>query len=209
MFTYIFAITNVYVTSDIFDGIFLFIQLSKKYGSVFTVYFGTNKVVVLAGYKTVKEALVSCAEEFGDRDISPIFYDINQGHGMIFLYQICYYAEIANKAVFVICSILNLEKPLINIYSISQYKLYSGFRKYSYPYIFFASDSRSRFSSRLIKFPFMPNNLHSITCSDKLIFVQKFIEAPLRVISLFCLLGEVSTNFASLGNNLGSYFCSS
>ncbi|XP_041858959.1 cytochrome P450 2K1-like isoform X1 [Melanotaenia boesemani] len=59
-------------------------ELSKKHGSVFTVYFGPKKVVVLAGYKTVKEALVSYAEEFGDRDISPIFYDINRGHGILF-----------------------------------------------------------------------------------------------------------------------------
>uniref|UniRef100_A0A3Q3W672 Cytochrome P450 2K1-like n=1 Tax=Mola mola TaxID=94237 RepID=A0A3Q3W672_MOLML len=42
------------------------------------------KVVVLAGYKTVKEALVNKAEEFGDRYISPIFYDISQGHGILF-----------------------------------------------------------------------------------------------------------------------------
>ncbi|KAM7386908.1 hypothetical protein PAMA_009503 [Pampus argenteus] len=59
-------------------------MLSKKYGSVFTVYFGTNKVVVLAGYKAVKEALVSNAEEFGDRNISPVFHDINRGHGILF-----------------------------------------------------------------------------------------------------------------------------
>ena len=65
---------------------FIFFQLSKKYGSVFKVYFGTNKVVVLAGYKTVKEALVSYAEEFGDRDIAPIFYDSSRGHGMTFLH---------------------------------------------------------------------------------------------------------------------------
>ncbi|KAJ4932605.1 hypothetical protein JOQ06_011023 [Pogonophryne albipinna] len=59
-------------------------ELSKKYGSVFTVYFGTNKVVVLAGYKSVKNALVSNAEEFGEREISPIFYDMNEGHGILF-----------------------------------------------------------------------------------------------------------------------------
>uniref|UniRef100_A0A8C9Z546 Uncharacterized protein n=1 Tax=Sander lucioperca TaxID=283035 RepID=A0A8C9Z546_SANLU len=59
-------------------------ELSKKHGSVFTVYFGTSKVVVLSGYKAVKEALVSYADEFGDRYISPIFYDTNQGHGIIF-----------------------------------------------------------------------------------------------------------------------------
>lgn len=38
-------------------------------------------MVVLANHKTVKEALVGSSEQFGDRDISPIFYDINQGHG--------------------------------------------------------------------------------------------------------------------------------
>lgn len=32
------------------------------------MYLGSRKVVVLAGYKTVKEALVNHAEEFGDRD---------------------------------------------------------------------------------------------------------------------------------------------
>uniref|UniRef100_A0A3Q3WHG3 Uncharacterized protein n=1 Tax=Mola mola TaxID=94237 RepID=A0A3Q3WHG3_MOLML len=61
-----------------------FCEVRRKYGSVFTVYLGTSKVVVLAGYKTVKEALVNKAEEFGDRYISPIFYDISQGHGILF-----------------------------------------------------------------------------------------------------------------------------
>ncbi|XP_074552542.1 cytochrome P450 2K1-like [Halichoeres trimaculatus] len=60
-------------------------ELSKKYGSVFTVHFAPNKVVVLAGYKTVREALVGFAEEFGERHIYPIFYDLNQGHGLVFV----------------------------------------------------------------------------------------------------------------------------
>ncbi|XP_034046726.1 cytochrome P450 2K1-like [Thalassophryne amazonica] len=59
-------------------------EFSKKYGSVFTVYFGPTKVVVLTGYKTVKEALVNYSEEFGDRSITPIFNDINHGHGILF-----------------------------------------------------------------------------------------------------------------------------
>uniref|UniRef100_A0A3B3BUB6 Cytochrome P450 2K1-like n=1 Tax=Oryzias melastigma TaxID=30732 RepID=A0A3B3BUB6_ORYME len=59
-------------------------ELSKSYGPVFTVYFGIQKVVVLAGYKAVKEALINNAEEFGDRDISPIFQDMNKGHGILF-----------------------------------------------------------------------------------------------------------------------------
>lgn len=74
---------------DLYWTIFLpkcvfFFQLSKKHGSVFTVYLGTSRVVVLAGYKAVIEALVNHREEFGDRDISPIFYDLNHGHGMIY-----------------------------------------------------------------------------------------------------------------------------
>uniref|UniRef100_A0A3P8RI64 Cytochrome P450 2K1-like n=2 Tax=Astatotilapia calliptera TaxID=8154 RepID=A0A3P8RI64_ASTCA len=59
-------------------------ELSKTYGSVFTVYLGTNKVVVLAGYKAVREALVNYAVEFGERNVSPIFKDLNRGHGILF-----------------------------------------------------------------------------------------------------------------------------
>ncbi|XP_037834548.1 cytochrome P450 2K1 [Kryptolebias marmoratus] len=59
-------------------------NLSKTYGPVFQVYFGPKKVVVLAGYRTVKEALLNQAEEFGNREITPLFYDFNQGHGIVF-----------------------------------------------------------------------------------------------------------------------------
>ncbi|KAJ8283585.1 hypothetical protein COCON_G00024350 [Conger conger] len=59
-------------------------ELSKKYGSVFTVHLGPKKVVILAGYKTVKQALVNYAEEFGDREIVPIFRDTFKEHGVAF-----------------------------------------------------------------------------------------------------------------------------
>ncbi|XP_019734812.1 cytochrome P450 2K1-like isoform X2 [Hippocampus comes] len=59
-------------------------SLSKTYGPVFTVKFGPKKVVVLAGTKAVKQALINHAEEFGERDINPLFHDFNQGHGIIF-----------------------------------------------------------------------------------------------------------------------------
>ncbi|XP_073713849.1 cytochrome P450 2K1-like [Misgurnus anguillicaudatus] len=58
-------------------------EMAKQYGSVFTVYFGPKKVVVLAGYKTVKRALVHYADEFGDREIMPLFRDFTKGHGII------------------------------------------------------------------------------------------------------------------------------
>ncbi|XP_078126607.1 cytochrome P450 2K1-like isoform X1 [Sander vitreus] len=60
------------------------VDLSKKYGPVFTVYLGPKKVVVLAGYRTVKQALVNHAEEFGDREVTPIFHDFNKGNGILF-----------------------------------------------------------------------------------------------------------------------------
>uniref|UniRef100_A0A8C2ZHQ0 Cytochrome P450 n=1 Tax=Cyclopterus lumpus TaxID=8103 RepID=A0A8C2ZHQ0_CYCLU len=55
------------------------VKFSKKYGSVFTVYLGPQKVVVLAGYKTVKEALVNRADEFGERHAMQITHDYNLG----------------------------------------------------------------------------------------------------------------------------------
>ncbi|XP_074471428.1 cytochrome P450 2K1-like isoform X2 [Sebastes fasciatus] len=59
------------------------LKLSKKYGSVFTVYLGPKKVVFLAGYKTVKEALVTCADEFGEKNSPRILIENYQGHGTL------------------------------------------------------------------------------------------------------------------------------
>ncbi|TSK87603.1 ATP-binding cassette sub-family A member 3 [Bagarius yarrelli] len=58
-------------------------SLAQTYGPVFKVYFGTKKVVVLAGYKTVKQALVNYAEEFGEREINNTF-KFAEGHGILF-----------------------------------------------------------------------------------------------------------------------------
>ena len=38
-------------------------------------------MVVLAGYKAVKEALVSNAEDFGDRDLFVLTHELSKGHG--------------------------------------------------------------------------------------------------------------------------------
>ncbi|XP_033181765.1 cytochrome P450 2K1-like [Anabas testudineus] len=59
------------------------LQLSKKYGTVFSVSLGPKKVVVLAGYKTVKEALLNYADEFGERDPTRIAHEENKGHGIV------------------------------------------------------------------------------------------------------------------------------
>ncbi|KAM9354927.1 cytochrome P450 2K1-like [Pholidichthys leucotaenia] len=59
-----------------------FLEFAKKYGSVFTVYLGPQKVVMLAGYKTVKEALVDYDEIFRGRDILQIIYELSEGKGI-------------------------------------------------------------------------------------------------------------------------------
>ncbi|XP_075454690.1 cytochrome P450 2K1-like [Ascaphus truei] len=59
-------------------------KLSKIYGSVFSIQMGMKKMVVLAGYETVKDALVNHAEEFGERARIPIFQKIDKRMGIIF-----------------------------------------------------------------------------------------------------------------------------
>lgn len=60
---------------------YLHLKLSEKYGNIFTVHFGPRKAVVLAGYETIKEALLTHAEEFGGRAEIPIFQKITKGNG--------------------------------------------------------------------------------------------------------------------------------
>ncbi|XP_060086885.1 cytochrome P450 2K6-like [Heteronotia binoei] len=59
------------------------LKFSKQYGPVFSIQLGFQKMVVLAGYKTVKEALVNQADAFADRPMVPIFEDFEHGHGVI------------------------------------------------------------------------------------------------------------------------------
>ncbi|XP_015276493.1 PREDICTED: cytochrome P450 2K1-like [Gekko japonicus] len=44
---------------------------------------GFQKMVILAGYKTVKEALVNQADAFADRPITPMSEDFHRGHGIV------------------------------------------------------------------------------------------------------------------------------
>ncbi|XP_055507621.1 cytochrome P450 2K1-like [Leucoraja erinacea] len=59
-------------------------ELSEKYGPIFTIKLGTMKAVVLTGYETVKDALINHPDVFGGRAHLPIFDDLNMGHGIIF-----------------------------------------------------------------------------------------------------------------------------
>ncbi|CAL8275868.1 unnamed protein product [Arctogadus glacialis] len=63
-------------------GNLLQLDLNRPHNTLI-VYFGPKKAVVLAGYKTVKQALVDHADEFGDRYISCVSEDINHQHGIL------------------------------------------------------------------------------------------------------------------------------
>ncbi|KFM06439.1 Cytochrome P450 2H1, partial [Aptenodytes forsteri] len=58
-------------------------KLSKKYGPVFTIYLGPQKVVVLYGYDIVKEALIDQADDFSGRGNLPLLKKLFQGTGIV------------------------------------------------------------------------------------------------------------------------------
>ncbi|XP_067865509.1 cytochrome P450 2K1-like [Heterodontus francisci] len=59
------------------------VKLSEKYGSVYSVRLGPEKVVVLAGYETVKNALINHADEFRGRPDVPIMNVLKEGSGVV------------------------------------------------------------------------------------------------------------------------------
>ncbi|XP_069831999.1 cytochrome P450 2C5-like isoform X2 [Dendropsophus ebraccatus] len=62
------------------------VQLSKKFGTVFSVQVGQEKMVILCGYETVKDALVNYGEEFSGRPDQPITKIMSANNGVLFSY---------------------------------------------------------------------------------------------------------------------------
>ncbi|KAM4668494.1 cytochrome P450 2H1-like [Amazona ochrocephala] len=58
-------------------------KLSEKYGSVFTIYLGPQKFVVLYGYDVVKEALIDQADNFSGRGNFPLLKRVFKGSGIV------------------------------------------------------------------------------------------------------------------------------
>ncbi|KAM9070684.1 cytochrome P450 2C23-like isoform 2-T2 [Sarcophilus harrisii] len=61
-----------------------FSQLADKYGPIYTLYFGSQRIVVLYGYKIMKEALIDQGDGFVDRGNIAIFDDIMKRKGIVF-----------------------------------------------------------------------------------------------------------------------------
>ncbi|XP_044518576.1 cytochrome P450 2C42-like isoform X2 [Gracilinanus agilis] len=58
-------------------------KVTKEYGPVFTLQMGFQRVVVLHGYKAVKEALIDHGDKFAARGSIPVFEFISQGLGIV------------------------------------------------------------------------------------------------------------------------------
>ncbi|XP_072918431.1 uncharacterized protein [Hemitrygon akajei] len=61
-----------------------FMELSEKYGPIFSIKLGTMRVVVLSGYETVKDALINHPDQFAGRPHVPIIHDVTQCVGIFF-----------------------------------------------------------------------------------------------------------------------------
>uniref|UniRef100_A0A803JVB6 Cytochrome P450 family 2 subfamily A member 6 gene 8 [provisional] n=1 Tax=Xenopus tropicalis TaxID=8364 RepID=A0A803JVB6_XENTR len=60
------------------------LELGKKYGPVYTLYFGPSPVIILCDYQSIKEALNDQAEEFSGRGKIPSWDQFFQGYGKPF-----------------------------------------------------------------------------------------------------------------------------
>ncbi|XP_063794655.1 cytochrome P450 2A11-like [Pseudophryne corroboree] len=59
-------------------------QLREKYGEVFTIYLGTRPVIVVSGYRSVREILVDRGDDFLGRGDMPCFNYYNKEYGLSF-----------------------------------------------------------------------------------------------------------------------------
>ncbi|KAL3883905.1 hypothetical protein ACJMK2_030135 [Sinanodonta woodiana] len=66
------------------NPLLLFRKWRKQYGDVFSVYMGSQLLVVLNGYKTIKEALVTRGNVFSERPHNFLLDKINEGEGILF-----------------------------------------------------------------------------------------------------------------------------
>ena len=72
-------------------------QFSKTYGPVFTLYFGSQPIVVLHGYEAMKEAFIDHGEEFSGRGRIPVFDKVSTGKGKCVCVLMCILGSFQSK----------------------------------------------------------------------------------------------------------------
>ncbi|XP_051731727.1 cytochrome P450 2J4-like isoform X21 [Ctenopharyngodon idella] len=60
-----------------------FLKFAEKYGKIFNIRFFGPRIVVLDGYKLVKEVYLQQGDNLADRPVLPLFYDITGDKGLI------------------------------------------------------------------------------------------------------------------------------
>ncbi|XP_063162385.1 cytochrome P450 2C70-like [Candoia aspera] len=61
-----------------------FIKLGKQYGDIYTVWVWHHPVVVISGFRAMKESLIDHSEDFADRPLSTFLLAICKGKGIAF-----------------------------------------------------------------------------------------------------------------------------
>uniref|UniRef100_A0A671NT87 Uncharacterized protein n=1 Tax=Sinocyclocheilus anshuiensis TaxID=1608454 RepID=A0A671NT87_9TELE len=59
-----------------------YLKLSKKYGSVFTIWLANSPVVIISGYQALKDTMIGLGEEFSGRATYPLLM-ITLGYGVL------------------------------------------------------------------------------------------------------------------------------
>ncbi|XP_035390325.1 cytochrome P450 2M1-like isoform X2 [Electrophorus electricus] len=60
-----------------------YLELSKKYGPVFTIWFANTPAVVIAGYQALKDSMIGMGEEFSGRLNYPLLMKSTNGYGVL------------------------------------------------------------------------------------------------------------------------------
>ena len=61
----------------------LCVQFAEKYGNIFSLRIMGGRVVVINGYKHVREALVQKGEDLADRPVIPLFDEFVKNRGYL------------------------------------------------------------------------------------------------------------------------------